>query len=241
MNAIIRNLLNSLVSITLLYGCYPSACGQTRALVATPAANGVDGTLLWPSQVMTVPSLTLTGSLNPQVQTFLPNGVFDAPAIAFANSTGTGIYRDAADSIGISTAQVHRLSINSTGVELTIGLKSGHATQGIGYLTGAGGTVTQATDKSTGVTLNKATGAITMNGASLAGGAIVSFTVTNSAVAAADFVDAIHASVGTPGTYAVEVTAIASGSFTITVSNRTGGALSEAIVLRFIVFKAAST
>ena len=34
-----------------------------------------------------------------------------------------------------------------------------------------GGTVTQATNKTTGVTLNAASGQITMNGASLAGGA----------------------------------------------------------------------
>lgn len=172
---------------------------------------------------------------------FAPNGAVGAPSHTFSGDPDTGVYRDAADSLALTTGGGNRMVIASIGADFTVGVRSGHATQGIGYLTGAGGTVTQATDKSTGVTLNKATGAITMNGASLAGGAIVSFTVTNSAVAAADFVDAIHASVGTPGTYAVEVTSIASGSFTITVSNRTGGALSEAIVLRFIVFKAAST
>src|SRR5882672_9299987 len=37
----------------------------------------------------------------------------------------------------------------------------------LGYATGAGGAVTQATDKSTAVTLNKICGAITMNGAAL--------------------------------------------------------------------------
>ncbi len=49
-----------------------------------------------------------------------------------------------------------------------------------------GGTVTQATNKTTGVTLNAASGQITMNGASLAGGAEATFTVTNSEIAATD-------------------------------------------------------
>lgn len=172
---------------------------------------------------------------------FAPNGAVGAPSHTFSGDPDTGMFRDAADSLSLTTGGTARQVIASGGADFTVGVRSGHATQGIGYLTGAGGTVTQATDKSTGVTLNKATGAITMNAAALAGGALVTFTVTNSAVAAADFVDAIHASVGTAGTYDVEVTSIASGSFTITVHNRTAGSLSEAIVLRFIVFKAAST
>ena len=43
-----------------------------------------------------------------------------------------------------------------------------------------GGTVTQATGKSTGVTLNAASGQITMDDAALAAAAEISFTVTNS-------------------------------------------------------------
>ena len=60
------------------------------------------------------------------------------------------------------------------------------AGKAIGYP--RGGAVTQATSKSTGVTLNKPCGAITMHNASLAGDAEVSFTVTNSEVAATDVV-----------------------------------------------------
>ena len=45
-----------------------------------------------------------------------------------------------------------------------------------------GGTVTQSSSKTTGVTLNTASGQITMNGASLAGGAEATFTVTNSEI-----------------------------------------------------------
>ena len=55
-----------------------------------------------------------------------------------------------------------------------------NAPVGIGYGLGAGGTVTQATSKSTAVTLNKPCGQITMNAASLAPGAAVQFNVLNS-------------------------------------------------------------
>lgn len=119
--------------------------------------------------------------------------------------------------------------------------KSLHATAGIGYGTGAGGTVTQLTNKATGVTLNKVCGAITTNNASLAAGAEVSFTLTNSAIATGDMVFVQHSSAGTAGAYFAQCTLIASGSCTITVSNLSGGSLSEAIVLSFFVMKGATS
>ena len=104
-----------------------------------------------------------------------------------------------------------------------------------------GGTVTQATNKSTGVTLNTESGQITMNDAALAAAAEVSFTVTNSKVAATDVVVACHGSAGTAGAYIVSANSIAAGSFKITVSNVSGGSLSEAIVINFVALKGASS
>lgn len=115
-------------------------------------------------------------------------------------------------------------------------LRSKGATSGIGYATGAGGTVTQATSKSTGVTLNTVTGAITMNGAALGIDTIVSFTLTNSAIAATDFVALQHDSAGTVGKYLFSAQP-AAGSAVITVTNVSAGSLSEAIVIRFAVIK----
>lgn len=114
---------------------------------------------------------------------------------------------------------------------------------GAGSLIGPtdGGTVTQATNKSTGVTLNTESGQITMNAAALADAAEVSFTVTNSKIAATDVVVACHGSAGTAGAYIVSANAIAAGSFKITVSNVSGGALSEAIVINYVALKGASS
>ncbi len=100
--------------------------------------------------------------------------------------------------------------------------------------------VTQATNKSTGVTLNKTTGKIVMNNEALGAAAEVSFTVTNSRVAADDVVVVNHASAGTAGSYLVAANAVAAGSFKITVSNVSAGSLSEAIVLQYRVLRALS-
>ena len=106
-----------------------------------------------------------------------------------------------------------------------------------GYITGDGGTVTQSTSKSTAVTLNKKCGTVTLNNAALAADAIVTFTLTNSTIAATDVVVLNHASAGTAGKYALNAQA-AAGSASINVTNISAGSLSEAIVVRFAVVKA---
>jgi hypothetical protein len=108
-----------------------------------------------------------------------------------------------------------------------------------GYGTGAGGTVVQATNKATGVTLDKPCGLVTLNNAALGSQTTVSFTLTNSSIAATDFVAVQHASAGTLGAYNFAV-APAAGSCVISVRNVHTGSLSEAIVLRFFVHKAAT-
>ena len=106
----------------------------------------------------------------------------------------------------------------------------------IGYATGAGGTVAQATSKSTGVTLNELTGQITLNNAALAANTTVSFTLTNSQIAAGDLLILNHVSGGTAGAYHLNAQA-AAGSASINVRNITAGSLGEAIVIAFAVFK----
>ena len=110
------------------------------------------------------------------------------------------------------------------------------STAGIGYATGGGGTVTQSTSKSTGVTLNKICGQITMNNANLASDTTVSFTLTNSTIAAGDRLILSHDSGGTLGSYLLNG-ACAAGSATIYVRNITAGALAEAIVVGYSVIK----
>jgi hypothetical protein len=106
-----------------------------------------------------------------------------------------------------------------------------------GYITGEGGTVTQSTSKATAVTLNKKCGQITMHNASLAAATTVSFTLTNSTIAATDLLVLNHVSGGTAGSYLLNAQC-GSGSASINVRNVNGSSLAEAIVIGFAVVKA---
>lgn len=110
---------------------------------------------------------------------------------------------------------------------------------GVPKTLGAGGTVTQATSKATGVTLSKASGQITMNNAALAAATIVSFTLTNTLIEAGDVLALNHVSGGTPGSYGLNARC-AAGSATIDVRNNTAGSLSEAVVIGFVLLKGAT-
>jgi hypothetical protein len=104
----------------------------------------------------------------------------------------------------------------------------------LGYTAAAQGTVTQATSKSTAVTLNKSAGVITMNNASLATATNATFTLNNNLISANDTVIlTISGGQTTPGSYNVFANSLASGSVSITLRNISGGSLSEAIVINF--------
>ena len=110
-----------------------------------------------------------------------------------------------------------------------------YATAEIGYSTTAQGAVTQATSKSTGVTLNKSAGKITMNGAALGAGATALFTLTNSMISANDVMIVNVGSGGTSGAYWPYVANLSAGSAVIGLYNNTGGSLSEAPVINFAI------
>lgn len=111
-----------------------------------------------------------------------------------------------------------------------------NGTGGIGFTTGSGGTVTQATSKTFPATLNKYTGRIVMNNASLAAGATVVFQVNNNLVTTADTITAVAVD---NANYDVNPGWNTNGAFTIKVTNTTGGALSEALTIQFSVTKGA--
>ncbi len=115
---------------------------------------------------------------------------------------------------------------------------------GIGYATGDGGTVTQQTNRTTGVTINALTGAITTNNASLAAEAAAKFTVTNNKVEIGDVVVVSQRSGAVGAMTQVEVVAVAAGSFDIAVMNgnvAAGTAETGAIIINFAIIKGAAS
>jgi hypothetical protein len=110
----------------------------------------------------------------------------------------------------------------------------------LGYTAEAQGAVTQLTDKSTAVTLNKSAGRITMNNASLATATNATFTLNNSLISANDTVIlTISGGQATAGSYNVFANALAAGSVSITLRNISGGTLSEAVVINFALIHCA--
>ena len=183
-----------------------------------------------------------------------PLGSVASPSILFGeeNAQGglnDGIYGTSGPGVGISingvaVAVVTAATLAVTGaITATTSIKSSGATQGIGYATGAGGAVTQDTNRTTGVTLNTITGTITTSSASLAAEASADFVVTNSAVAIGDVVVLSMQSGSNGGGTLLEVVTVAAGSFTIRVHNgnvAAGTAETGAILINFAVIKAVS-
>lgn len=169
-------------------------------------------------------------------------------SLVVTNSTGTestvSITELAAlDGITAGTAAASKAVILDASKNIT-GLGSVLSTAptggGIGYATGAGGAVTQLTNRTTGVTLSKLCGTITTHTASLAAEASADFVVTNTTVAATDVVNVSIQSGSNGGGTIVSVSATAAGSFTIRVHNgnvAAGTAETGAILINFVVIK----
>ena len=117
--------------------------------------------------------------------------------------------------------------------------------QSFGYAgAGTGGTVTQLTSRTTGVTLDKICGDITLVSASVAGLSSERFTLTNSTIGATDIVQvclvggAVAGTGPTTSTYDVGVLRVAAGACDIVVHNTNNSAsTTEPLVIRFMVIK----
>ena len=116
-----------------------------------------------------------------------------------------------------------------------------YATEELGYAAAAQGTVTQLTDKSTGVTLNKSAGRITMNNAALAAATNVAFTLTNNLISSNDvLIVGVSGGAATAGTYNVFTSTLTAGSATIVLRNISAGSLSEAVIINYAIIHGAS-
>lgn len=104
--------------------------------------------------------------------------------------------------------------------------------------------VTQATNRTTGVTVTTLAGTITTNNASLAAEAAAAFVVTCAKVAIGDVVLVCQRSGAVGAMTTVEVVAVAAGSFTISVMNgnaAAGTAETGAIVINYAVIKSSAS
>jgi len=128
--------------------------------------------------------------------------------------------------------------INASGLDLAV-------TGDFGVAAGTldvqdGGSVTQATNRTTGVTLSTHSGQVTGDNASLAAVTIATHTVTNTKVSATDVI--VISKVSGDADTNAWVSAVASGSFNVSVrNNHASSADTTAFVYNFVVIKGATS
>ena len=109
----------------------------------------------------------------------------------------------------------------------------------LGYGTGAGGTVTQLTSKSTAVTLNKPSGAIITSNSALSAGATTGFNLNNSLITANDTVIVIVGGNGGASAYDVWAHYCIAGVVNISIKNLDSVSRSDNIQISFTIIKGA--
>lgn len=180
------------------------------------------------------------------------DGTYGTPRMQW--NAKTGLFSGAVSIADATTLLSHLLLKNPNGVIAsfatsgndTVIANAGNfvvsgAAGGLGYGTGAGGTVTQATSKTTAVTLNKPSGQITMNGAALATGAWVTFTLNNSLVSATD---AVVASIFSDSVSSFLYSVIAlpkAGAIIFSIKQDSGASQSDLVKINFELFKGATS
>jgi hypothetical protein len=175
-----------------------------------------------------LPVAGVTG-LGANVGAFLATPSSANLAAALTDETGTGAV------VFANTPTLVTPNIGAaTGTSLAVtGSLRSSGTAGVGYSTGAGGVVIQGTSRTTGVTINKTTGQITLFSAAGTTSA-TTFTVTNSTVATTDVI-ILNQHTGTD-LYDLMVTKTTLGSFDITFRT-TGGTTTEQPIFNFAVIK----
>ena len=202
------------------------ALGTPTALVGTNITGTAAG--LTAGNVTT--NANLTGAVT-SVGNATSLGSFTSANLASAltDETGTG-----ANVFANTPTLVTPVIGAATGTSLAVtGSLRSSGTAGVGYSTGAGGVVIQGTSRTTGVTINKITGQITLFSAAGTTSA-TTFTVTNSTVATTDAI-ILTQHTGTD-LYDLMVTKTTLGSFDITFRT-TGGTTTEQPIFNFAVIK----
>lgn len=211
-----------------IMGDFSTATVANRAIFQTSTVNGVTSLLAAPNGTATQSAVAVVNASDPTNASLLSMTATSTETSVRAGIFGTGTYLPLTFYAGGS----ERLRIDASG---NVNVMS---PAGLGYGTGAGGTVTQATSKSTAVTLNKPTGQITMNNAALAANSAVQFLLFNSLIGANDIVVITpQASSIDMSFYDWRVATNGNGSAAIYVRNISGVSKSDALVFNFAIIK----
>lgn len=214
-----------------IIGDFSSAAVNNRLMFQSSVVNGAANVEILPNGTSRIASVVVSNTSSDVSNTSFANLLITATEARLQSAArGTGNLLP----IGFYTSHLERMRIDTSGNVLVT------SPAGLGYGPGAGGTVTQATSKSTAVTLNKPTGQITTHNAALAPGAQVTFNLNNSLIGTSDIVKVTTYDLGNAAPDAYEVRArTASGIAVITIKNSGGATYSEKVGINFAIIKGA--
>lgn len=202
-----------------------------RTAIQTSTANGNTFLNLAPSGAAAASGLIVTSSSDLTNYSSAEMVVTPSAAIFRSSQAGTGTI--APLEMNITATKCMRLDPTTFAFTSVNGP--------IGYGVGAGGTVTQATSKSTAVTLNKPSGQITMHNESLAAGATATFTLSNTTIQLGDVVSvAVIATGAISARYRVRAGTGTNGAV-IYLENTSGSAQADSVQIFFNVHKGSTS
>lgn len=213
-----------------IFGDFSNATISSRVAFQTSTANGVTSLHAIPNGTSAISVIQVHNSSDADNGS---RGYIQANSAQIqlaADKSGTGSYLP----IGLYTSGAQSLLLDTSGNVLA-------TRAGLGYGAGSGGTVTQATSKSTAVTLNKPSGMITLNASSISAGVTEIFQFNNSSIVGpCGLVLNLVAGSGTLQSYNVWAS-VGNGYAIIYFKNISAGALAEAVGLYFEVIKGATS
>lgn len=215
-------------------GDFSNATIANRVMLQTSTVNGATNIHAVPSGTGNIAGFKAESSSDVTNSSYATIDVVGGSHVSFASGVrGASTYLPMAFYTGGS----ERMRIDTSGNVLVTN------PSGLGYGTGSGGAVTQATSKSTAVTLNKPTGRITMSNAALGAGAVVGFYLNTSLLGISDVlvVNVTNANGVNVMNYRAEAHILSAGVGFVKVTNTSGGSLSEAVVISFAIIKGSTT
>jgi hypothetical protein len=202
-----------------------SASGLTATKATVQGNLIVGGNLIGniTTTTATVNNVTVTGNITANAATI--DGIVIAANAIYSNYTATDIsFGQLAATANIN---LNRTTVHARDAWFNANVRINNNNAIASGFNKSGGTVTA----------NGTTGQLTTLADSIAKGAVATFTVNNNFVTSKDVVIVNIASGGSTASYAIAVTAVANGSFQVSVTNNGVGALAEALVINFAVIK----